>query len=145
MGIPHESIQDKFNMLTVGITREEAIAAMGTSYTTDGNKLVWACPGHASSFVTVEIEDGCVVDSSISSLLALVALQWACAVSGFKDGSTGGRVFDSALIMEDVYESPRFQLLFVEEPMAASLLNETIADIRRQADEVENMDDNAKT
>ncbi|KAJ2403341.1 hypothetical protein GGI23_000046 [Coemansia sp. RSA 2559] len=67
MGIPHESIQDKFNRLTVGITQEEAIAEMGTSYTRDGNKLVWACPGHASSFITVEIEDGRVVDSSISS------------------------------------------------------------------------------
>ncbi|KAJ2403342.1 Protein OS-9, partial [Coemansia sp. RSA 2559] len=79
------------------------------------------------------------------SLLALLALQGGCAVSGFKDGSTGGRVFDSALIMEDVYESPQFQLLFVDEPMAASLLNETIADIRRQADEIESTDENART
>ncbi|KAJ2089108.1 Protein OS-9 [Coemansia sp. RSA 986] len=138
-GIPHDTIQDKFNKLTVGITREEAIAAMGTSYTTDGNKLVWACPGHASSCITVEIEDGCVVATA-----TLLAIQWPYAANGFKDGSTGGRVFDPALIMEDVYELPRFQLQFTEEPMAASLLNKTIASILRHAKELEEgKDDNA--
>ncbi|KAJ2552315.1 Protein OS-9 [Coemansia sp. RSA 1933] len=123
MGIPHDSIQEKFNRLTVGMTRDEAIAEMGTTYTTDGNKLVWTCPGHASSAITVEFEDGSYV------------------VDAFKDDSAGGRVFDPALIMEDVYESPRFQLRFIEEPMAASALNETIASIRQHAKEIESADD----
>ncbi|KAJ2523274.1 Protein OS-9 [Coemansia sp. RSA 1939] len=49
----------------------------------------------------------------------------------------GALVFDPAVIMEDVYETPRFRMVVLEEPIPASQLNRTVAGIRREAEEAE--------
>ncbi|KAJ2604785.1 hypothetical protein EV177_006305, partial [Coemansia sp. RSA 1804] len=53
------------------------------------------------------------------------------------DGMKGALVFDPAVIMEDVYETPRFRMVVLEEPIPASQLNRTVAGIRREAEEAE--------
>ncbi|KAJ1733861.1 Protein OS-9 [Coemansia sp. Benny D160-2] len=70
-------------------------------------------------------------------LLATTALCAAAANDDGADGMKEALVFDPAVIMEDVYETPRFRMVVLEEPIPASQLNRTVASIRREAEEAE--------
>ncbi|KAJ2760330.1 Protein OS-9, partial [Coemansia sp. BCRC 34490] len=74
-------------------------------------------------------------------LLATTALCAAAAAAAANDDGADGMkealVFDPAVIMEDVYETPRFRMVVLEEPIPASQLNRTVASIRREAEEAE--------
>ncbi|KAJ1991577.1 Protein OS-9 [Coemansia sp. RSA 1358] len=63
-------------------------------------------------------------------LACVVTAVWPKALA---DGEGG--VFDPALIMEDVYESPRFQINLAEKPLRLSLLDDTLAKLRQRVPE----------
>ncbi|KAJ2683946.1 Protein OS-9, partial [Coemansia sp. RSA 1285] len=76
-------------------------------------------------------------------LLATTALCAAAANDDGADGMKEALVFDPAVIMEDVYETPRFRMVVLEEPIPASQLNRTVASIRREAEEAEEAEKSA--
>ncbi|KAJ2662021.1 Protein OS-9 [Coemansia sp. RSA 1200] len=143
LGIPHESVHDKVNGIAPGTSRDIVVAALGPSYSVDGNSLVWTCPGHSSGRIAVEFVDGCVVGTTtlVATILLLAATALCAAAAAANDdrtdGMKGAQVFDPAVIMEDVYETPRFRMVVLEEPIPASQLNRTVASIRQEAEEAE--------
>ncbi|KAJ1874214.1 Protein OS-9 [Coemansia sp. RSA 990] len=101
------------NSLTSGKSKDEAKKAMGSNVKEENGQLRLYCPSN-EHYVYANISDGKVVSSA--------------------DGGAG-LVFNPVDIMEDMYESPRFQIQILDELIPESKLRSTFLDLKRQAED----------
>ncbi|KAJ2454078.1 Protein OS-9 [Coemansia sp. RSA 2336] len=117
------------NSLTAGTSKDAAKQAMGSNVKEEGGQLRLYCPSN-EHYVYANISDG--KPTTVLGHWRLPLLLWAlyrpCRAEG-----RAGLIFNPADIMEDMYESPRFQIQMLDELIPESQLHSTFMDLKRQA------------
>ncbi|KAJ2163404.1 Protein OS-9, partial [Coemansia sp. RSA 353] len=120
--------------LTAGTPKDDALKAMGASAKQEGDQIRLYCPQN-THYVFATISNDKVTSSGLAMRLQntrLLLLVQLLTLAGGSHADASG-VFNPVDIMEDMYETPRFQIQMLDELVPDSKLSTVLSELRSAA------------
>ncbi|KAJ1791176.1 Protein OS-9 [Coemansia sp. RSA 2167] len=120
--------------LTAGTSKDDALKAMGASAKQEGDQIRLYCPQN-THYVFATISNDKVTSSGLAMRLQntrLLLLVQLLTLAGGSHADASG-VFNPVDIMEDMYETPRFQIQMLDELVPDSKLSTVLSELRSAA------------
>ncbi|KAJ2144225.1 Protein OS-9 [Coemansia sp. RSA 678] len=118
--------------LTAGTSKDDALKAMGASAKQEGDQIRLYCPRNTHYvFATISNDKNSRLAMRLQNTRLLLLVQLLTLAGGSHADASG--VFNPVDIMEDMYETPRFQIQMLDELVPDSKLSTVLSELRSAA------------